>query len=259
MADRAATRTSPAATTCSTRAAATVIPYDGRRLYGVCCRREGHVPLHAHAPAASPATPRSRRSATTRCSSSRRVLAARSATADAGLRRHRRAAGAARGARRGPADPDGGARARSRAREPRLARDRRADARRHARADAHLRLARRSTSSRRGRELQRRLPRAARAWASEDGARRASARCSASDGYELEFTEQVVGNRSPVESPLMDAIARAGSARRTPAREVVPTSCPASPTRAGGAPPSRTASPTASSRSATRRSTRPGR
>src|SRR5439155_7085348 len=26
------------------------------------------------------------------------------------------------------------------------------------------------------------------------------------DGYEIEFTEQVVGNRSPIESPLMDAI-----------------------------------------------------
>ena len=38
------------------------MPYGDRRLYGVCVRREGHVPLRRRAPAASPATPRSRAS-----------------------------------------------------------------------------------------------------------------------------------------------------------------------------------------------------
>ena len=52
----------------------------------------------------------------------------------------------------------------------------------------------------------------------EDVALKRAARCWARDGYELEFTEAVVGNRSPVASPLMDAIAgwvgRARSRRR---------------------------------------------
>ena len=51
----------------------------------------------------------------------------------------------------------------------------------------------------------RRLPRPAGAGR---GRRRSSgsARCSATDGYELEFTEAIAGNRSPVQSKLMDAI-----------------------------------------------------
>ena len=44
-----------------------VIPYDGGRLLRRLRRREGRLPLHADAPTASPGTPRSRRSATTRC------------------------------------------------------------------------------------------------------------------------------------------------------------------------------------------------
>jgi acetylornithine deacetylase/succinyl-diaminopimelate desuccinylase-like protein len=46
------------------------------------------------------------------------------------------------------------------------------------------------------------------------------------DGYALEFTEKVVGNASPVQSPLMDAI-RGWIAREDPGARVVPTMLPA--------------------------------
>ena len=45
------------------------------------------------------------------------------------------------------------------------------------------------------------------------------------DGYELEFTEQVVGNQSPVSSPLMDAIT-AWIGEQDPGAHVVPTALP---------------------------------
>jgi acetylornithine deacetylase/succinyl-diaminopimelate desuccinylase-like protein len=45
------------------------------------------------------------------------------------------------------------------------------------------------------------------------------------DGYQLEFTEQVVGNASPPESPLMDAIA-AWVEREDPGARLVPTILP---------------------------------
>jgi len=45
------------------------------------------------------------------------------------------------------------------------------------------------------------------------------------DGYRLEFTEQVVGNQSPVTSPLMDAIA-AWIGEHDPGAHVVPTALP---------------------------------
>jgi acetylornithine deacetylase/succinyl-diaminopimelate desuccinylase-like protein len=46
------------------------------------------------------------------------------------------------------------------------------------------------------------------------------------DGYALEFTEKVVGNASPVQAPLMDAI-RGWVAREDPEARVVPTMLPA--------------------------------
>jgi acetylornithine deacetylase/succinyl-diaminopimelate desuccinylase-like protein len=46
------------------------------------------------------------------------------------------------------------------------------------------------------------------------------------DGYSIEFTEVVVGNASPVESPLMDAL-RGWVAREDPGARVVPTMLPA--------------------------------
>ena len=71
------------------------------------------------------------------------------------------------------------------------------------------------------------------------------------DGIEVEFLEEVIGNSSPVESPLMDAI-RDWIGEAEPGAEVVPI-------RAAGlhrlalrsATPSPTASPTASSRTST--------
>jgi acetylornithine deacetylase/succinyl-diaminopimelate desuccinylase-like protein len=47
-----------------------------------------------------------------------------------------------------------------------------------------------------------------------------------SDGLEVEFLEQVVGNRSPIESPLMDAIG-AWVGENDPGAETVPTVLPA--------------------------------
>jgi acetylornithine deacetylase/succinyl-diaminopimelate desuccinylase-like protein len=47
-----------------------------------------------------------------------------------------------------------------------------------------------------------------------------------SDGYELEFSEKVIGNSSPPESPLMDAL-RGWIAREDPGARVVPTMLPA--------------------------------
>ncbi len=46
------------------------------------------------------------------------------------------------------------------------------------------------------------------------------------EGYELSFIEEVVGNRSPAESPLMDAI-REWTGEHEPGAEVVPTMLPA--------------------------------
>jgi acetylornithine deacetylase/succinyl-diaminopimelate desuccinylase-like protein len=46
------------------------------------------------------------------------------------------------------------------------------------------------------------------------------------DGFEVEFLEQVVGNRSPIESPLMDAI-RDWLGEQDPGAEAVPTVLPA--------------------------------
>ena len=46
------------------------------------------------------------------------------------------------------------------------------------------------------------------------------------DGYELEFSEKVVGNASPPDSPLMDAM-RGWVAREDPEARVVPTMLPA--------------------------------
>ena len=45
------------------------------------------------------------------------------------------------------------------------------------------------------------------------------------DGYRLDFTEQVIGNQSPVDSPLMDAIV-AWIGEHDPDAQVVPTALP---------------------------------
>ena len=88
-----------------------------------------------------------------------------------------------------------------------------------------------------------------RAWARTTCAR-ASSEVLGDDGYELEFTEKVVGNGSPADSPLMDAIARLGRARGPGRARRADDAARPSPTRAPSAPRSPSASPTASSRSA---------
>jgi acetylornithine deacetylase/succinyl-diaminopimelate desuccinylase-like protein len=59
----------------------------------------------------------------------------------------------------------------------------------------------------------------------EETARRRIEEVLGTDGYRLEFAEQVVGNGSPVESPLMDVI-RDWVAEREPEAAVVPTILP---------------------------------
>jgi acetylornithine deacetylase/succinyl-diaminopimelate desuccinylase-like protein len=55
--------------------------------------------------------------------------------------------------------------------------------------------------------------------------RRGIAEVLGEDGFEIQFTEQVVGNRSPASSPLMDAIAT-WIAKQDPGAEVVPVILP---------------------------------
>jgi acetylornithine deacetylase/succinyl-diaminopimelate desuccinylase-like protein len=59
----------------------------------------------------------------------------------------------------------------------------------------------------------------------EDVARRRIEEVLGRDGYRLEFSEQVVGNASPVESELMDAL-RGWMAAEDPQAEVLPTILP---------------------------------
>ena len=118
--------------------AGAVMPYGDRRLYGVCVRREGHVPLQRAHPRHAPATPpcpASRDNALLKLAPLIKRLGARRPR----LRPHGRAARAPRGARRGPRRPGGRARARSREVEPRLAALFEPTLRRHGRADDRLR------------------------------------------------------------------------------------------------------------------------
>lgn len=59
----------------------------------------------------------------------------------------------------------------------------------------------------------------------EDHARARIEEVIGADGYTLRFDERIVGNRSPVETPLMDAI-RAFLEREAPGAEVIPTVLP---------------------------------
>ena len=59
----------------------------------------------------------------------------------------------------------------------------------------------------------------------EDEVRSAVAELVPGDGYELSFDEQVVGNRSPDESPLMDQI-RSFIEREDPGAVVAPSGLP---------------------------------
>jgi acetylornithine deacetylase/succinyl-diaminopimelate desuccinylase-like protein len=59
----------------------------------------------------------------------------------------------------------------------------------------------------------------------EEAARAAVTKLVGEDGYELHFDEEVVGNRSPADTPLMDHI-RAFIEREDPGAQVVPTGLP---------------------------------
>ena len=77
---------------------------------------------------------------------------------------------------------------------------------------------------------------------------RAIAEVIGDDGYELEFDETVIGNRSPIDTALMDEIREFVEREDPGARGGADRAARASPTRAGSARRSPTASPTASSR-----------
>ena len=98
----------------------------------------------------------------------------------------------------------------------------RADPARDARADAHLAL-REDQRDPGARRAAGRLPRPARHGRRGDDAHPRAA--AATTALEIEFNEQVVGNRSPIETPLMDAIA-AGSASSDPGAEAIPVGLP---------------------------------
>jgi acetylornithine deacetylase/succinyl-diaminopimelate desuccinylase-like protein len=59
----------------------------------------------------------------------------------------------------------------------------------------------------------------------EDDARKRIEQVVGSNGYELRFDEHVVGNRSPIDTPLMDHI-RAFVEREDPGAEVAPVVLP---------------------------------
>ena len=225
------------------------MPYGDRRALRRLLRREGHVPLHASARAAAPATPRSRRSPTTRCSSCCRRSSGSAAAAPATTCRRAARVPARRSARtrrtprapwRACARPSRGS---PRCVEPTLGRD--------VRPDAHLapREDQRDPRARRVR-VDCRLP----PGLGSDVARAPRRRsCSATPtGVEVEFAEAVVGNRSPIAGAADGRDRARGSARSTRRARRCRSCCPRSPTRAGSARRSRTASPTGSSPSATR-------
>ena len=89
----------------------------------------------------------------------------------------------------------------------------------------------------------------------EDAARQRIAEVlgSESDDLEIEFTEQVTGNQSPIESRLMTAIERWVADQRPGRLRRAADPARASRTRSGFATRSPSAWPTASSPSATRR------
>ena len=176
--------------------------------------------------AAAPATPRSPRSPTTRCSSSLPLRRAPRRRRARRLRPHRRAARVpvARSAL-DPADPDGALRAHRASVDDAARRDGRADARRDLRPDDHR--ARRTKinviPARAELKVDCRVPPG---MGAEETMARVREVLGDADGVEVEFLEEVIGNRSPLESPLMDAI-RDWVGEAEPGAEVVPIVLPA--------------------------------
>ena len=254
MADARPTRRRSAATSCSTRAAAaSSSTAAGASTASAAPRRASSASRST--PTASPPTPRCRAWATTRCSSWRRCSSGSAPASRATT--YGRAARVPRGDRRADGDEDAAAALeRVRAVEPRLA----------PLLEPMLGVSLAPTRVLASEKINvipstRRAPVDCRVppGLGEEEALRRIQEVLGEDGYRLELTEQVVGNRSPIDSPLTDFIERvdrrAGSGRRLragrPAR--------ASPTRGPSATPSRSAPPTGSSPTATQTASRPTR
>ena len=180
--------------------------YGGRRHYGVCCAEKGifRFNVTAHGAAGHASLPRTGDNALLKLApgAGRARRPARVASSSP-----KRPAALLRGLGEDPDDPARRWRG-SRPADPRLRTLRRADVRRHADADDGQRLEQDQRDPL-ARPDPDRLPRPARASARR---RRAggSRRCSATvaDELRIEFTEQVVGNASTVDSELMRAIER---------------------------------------------------
>ena len=249
VADRGPPRPGRAATMLLNEGAGPPIPYDGRRLYGVCCAEKGTFRFAVRTSgraghASMPALGR-QRAAQARCRYVERLgSAARDARPDRPAARvPRRRSGSTRRTRDGalehlPRD------------RPAARGDGRADVRRDVRADDHPGVEQDQRHAR-ARRAEGRLPRAARAWAPRRRCARVHEALGDTDGYEVEFLEEVVGNGSPIESPLMDAIRDWVGERGARRRGRADDAARPSPTRARSATRSPTASPTASSPSGT--------
>ena len=186
-------------------------------------RREGDLPLRPAHRRRRRRTPRCRGSATTRCSSSRRSSSASPARQPSyRLTAEPRAFLEAIGVLDG--DDAAGALARVAAVEPRLVALIEPMARRVARADADLRLGEDQRDPV-ARAARRRLPRAARPRRGGGASPRSQEVVGPPGPYRLEWTEQVMGNRSPIDSPMTDFI-RGWIAERDPAALCVPTVLP---------------------------------
>ena len=178
------------------------MPFGDRRLHGVCCAEKGtfRFAVRARGRAGHASVPATADNALLKLAPAIERLGSRKPPYDVTdePRAFLRAIGD------DPDDPEGAARAHPRDRAA-ARRAVRADARRHRRPDDHLR-GREDQRDPRPRRAAGRLPRPARhGRRGDDGPHPAS--CStASTDLEVEFIEQVVGNRSAIETPLMDAI-----------------------------------------------------
>ena len=230
-----------------------VIPYGDRSLFGVCVAEKGtfRFNLSTTGKAAHASVPGLADNALLKLAPAITALG----EAQPGFDLMEATTRAARGARRGP----GRSRAARWRGSPRSSRGWRRSSTPRCASPSRPRSsprARRSTSSRRARRSA--STAASRpAWAPtprSSGAREVVGE----NGFKIEFTEEVIGNRSPVDSKLMDAIS-GWVGETTGRRDRADRAARRSPTAAGSGPRSRTAWRTASSPSATRRSTRRGR
>ena len=226
VADRAAARRSRASTGCSTRAAARSCRTATAASTASACAEKGtfrfRVRARGRAGHASVPALGGQRAAQARCRRSSGSATGRPGydVVDGAARACSRRSARTRTTRRRALDAHRGRSSRALAAmlEPTL--------RRHVRADAHPR--RREDQRDPGARRARASTAASRpGWTSDVAlARVARAARRRATGSSIEFTEPVVGNRSPIDSPLMDAIA-AWVGEHDPGAEAVPTVLPA--------------------------------